>query len=106
MAIQGKTKNQTLSTQQKQREPKHEKSDQSEVIQDNLKEKTGGIYLANVPIVDKVIEEVSHDDLKSEVTSVSNMAKVFDARSENHCAPLGFMLTSSQGSFRAPTVLL
>ena len=107
VSVQGKTKNQTVSTQQKQVEPKHEKivdvsSNQTEVVQEDLENKTQKLDLANAPSTEETMTELCSDDLKSEVSSVCNMTKILDANvQQNYRALMDPMLAVQQGSLYA-----
>ena len=107
MAVQGKTKNQTVSTQQKQVELKHGKivdvsSNQTEVIQEDLENKTQKIDVSNALSKEETMTEMCSDDLKSEVSSVCNMTKILDAMVlQNYRALMDPMLAVRQGSLYA-----
>ena len=96
-----------MSTQQKQVEPKHEKivdvsSNQTEVIQEDLENKTQKLDLANAPSTEETMTELCSDDLKSEVSSVCNMTKILDSNvQQNYRALMDPMLAVQQGSLYA-----
>ena len=104
LAVQGKTKNQTVSIQQKQVELKHEKivdvsSTQTEVIQEGLDNKSQKIDVANALSTEETMTEMCSDDLNSEVSSVCNMTKILDAMVlQNYRALMDPMLAVRQGS--------
>ena len=107
LAVQGKTKNQTVSIQQKQVELKHEKivdvsSTQTEVIQEGLDNKSQKIDVANALSTEETMTEMCSDDLNSEVSSVCNMTKILDAMVlQNYRALMDPMLAVRQGSLYA-----